>query len=244
MQLRFIRLFVRRLLDPAPHKLLSPPCLFAPAITTSRSPWLECDYNIHKSNSTYFTDLDMSRGNLGMLLFGKKLNMRPGSDPFWMILSGVQCVWRKEIKPYQSYEIWSRVLTWDAKWIYVVSHFVPKGKFAPSECLLKPTSMSKPPAGAQQPPAGDCAKSVFASCVARYVFKSGRRTIPPEKVVQECGLLPSGKGADGDGDMRRHEIEKIRSETLPIAQLERGWDAVHGLFEGSDGPALGYYTDL
>lgn len=229
-------------MKPSSNKLLGPPCLFAPAITASRSPCLECDYNIHKSNSTYFTDLDMSRGNLGMLLFSKLLGISRGSDPFWMVLSGVQCVWKKEIKPYQPYEIWSRVLTWDTKWIYIVSHFVPSGKFVPSRCLLKPGTEVR--SDKKERATGEYGKEIYASCVARYVFKSGRRTIPPEAVIQKCDLLPSRANTSQDDNMSMGEIENIRREALPIAQLERGWDAVHGLFTGGGGLALGYYVDL
>lgn len=94
---------------------------------------LECDYNMHKSNTTYFTDLDMSRGNISLVLFRKPFNPFPGPEHFIMILRGANCVWRKEIAPYVAYELWTRVLAWDEKWIYLVFHFVKAGKFVPSE---------------------------------------------------------------------------------------------------------------
>ncbi|KAJ9148845.1 Capsule polysaccharide biosynthesis protein [Pleurostoma richardsiae] len=130
---RFLRTFIRRLTDPAPSVYLSPRCLFLPAINTTRSPLFECDYNIHKSNSTYFTDLDISRGNISLVLFRKPFNPFPGPNQLLMVLGGAQCVWRKEIKPYQSYELWTRVLSWDEKWIYLVSHFVERGRFVPQD---------------------------------------------------------------------------------------------------------------
>jgi hypothetical protein len=70
-----------------------------------RSLALECDYNLYKLNSTYFIDMDMSRGNLSLILFSKAFNPFPGLTYFTMILGGTMCTWRKEIKPYARYEL-------------------------------------------------------------------------------------------------------------------------------------------
>ncbi|KAK1144819.1 hypothetical protein N8T08_004831 [Aspergillus melleus] len=136
--IRFLRTLTTRLLiSPIHNHHLHPTHLFLPAIHRTRSPASECDYNIHKSNSTYFTDLDISRGNLSLLLFSQGLSFRPSHHHAVMILSGVQCVFRREIKPYQGYEVWSRVMSWDEKWVYIVSHFVergPGGRFRRGRC--------------------------------------------------------------------------------------------------------------
>ncbi|CRK48685.1 hypothetical protein BN1723_008132, partial [Verticillium longisporum] len=134
--LRFLRAFVRRLTDRAPNKHLSPRCLFLPAISGTWSPALECDYNLHKSNSTYFTDMDMSRGNFSLVLFSKPFNPIPGPKHFTMILGGTTCIWRREIKPYQAYELWTRIISWDDKWLYVVTHFVRASKFKPAKYII------------------------------------------------------------------------------------------------------------
>ncbi|KAF0327742.1 capsule polysaccharide biosynthesis protein [Colletotrichum asianum] len=219
--IRFLRAFIRRLTDTAPPKHLSPRCLFLPAISATRSPMLECDYNMHKSNSTYFTDLDMSRGNISLALFRKPFNPFPGPNHFIMILGGANCVWRKEIAPYEAYELWTRVLTWDEKWIYLVSHFVKAGKFVPSEYAMQPGSTAKK-SRSRGNTVNDPQKAVFASSIARYVFKNGRKTVPPEKALLECGLLP------GD-EAELVEVERLRLKWLPVAQLKSGWDAVHKL---------------
>ena len=41
-----------------------------------------------------------------------------------MALGGVTCTFKRELKPYRKYEIWTRVLSWDEKWVYVISHIV------------------------------------------------------------------------------------------------------------------------
>lgn len=94
---------------------------------------------MHKSKSTYFTDLDMSRGNISLVLFREPINPFSGPKQFIMILGGAQCVWRKEIARYEKYELWTRVLSWDEKWIYLVTHFVKADVFVPGEYAMQPT---------------------------------------------------------------------------------------------------------
>ncbi|KAL9950071.1 hypothetical protein ACHAQF_004522 [Verticillium nonalfalfae] len=239
--LRFLRAFVRRLTDRAPSKHLSPRCLFLPAISGTRSPALECDYNLHKSNSTYFTDMDMSRGNFSLVLFSKPFNPMPGPRHFTMILGGTTCTWRREIKPYQAYELWTRIISWDDKWLYVVTHFVRANKFKPSEYVMQPgkgghsqKSQVAEKKSDEQEDAEEKLKAVFASSVARYVFKNNRRTIRPEEVLAIVGLLPTNEA-------ELVEIEASRAKALPIGRLEAGWDAVHLSFEPG-AAALGWYN--
>lgn len=258
--MRFIRALVTRLfLSPITEKELNPECLFLPAIHRTRSPLTECDYNIHKSNSTYFTDLDISRGNLSLLLFSQRLSFQPTSTTAVMILSGVQCVFRREIKPYQPYEVWSRVLSWDEKWIYILSHFVERGAVRHKKYLLQPKKHKDRCSGNKSQ--SNQAHKVFASAVSRYVFKQGRKTFPPEKMLIECGLLPAKRNAQ-DSELDRvseesdyleevgekkstwRSIEERRKRDLDTVQLKLGWDAVHNCFDGDDSAALGRYTDL
>ncbi|KAL6922907.1 hypothetical protein FSHL1_000179 [Fusarium sambucinum] len=232
--IRFLRAFVRRLTDSAPDKHLSPRCLFLPAISATRSPALECDYNLHKSNSTYFTDMDMSRGNFSLILFSKAFNPFPGPTHFTMILGGTTCTWRKEIKPYAKYELWTRVLTWDEKWLYVVTHFVKPGVFYPDEYVMQPTKKVTVGKRCKEDP--EPLKCIYASSVARYVFKNNRRTIAPETALRECGLLP-------DDDESMLKVEETRVSNLGIGRLEAGWDSVHNSFQYR-GAALGWYNSV
>lgn len=61
------------------------------------------------------------------------------SSKLSLALGAVSCVFRKELAPYEKYEVWTRVLSWDRKWLYIVSHFVKKGsKIEPEEYTLYP----------------------------------------------------------------------------------------------------------
>ncbi|KAI0130687.1 hypothetical protein F4814DRAFT_403280 [Daldinia grandis] len=179
--------------------------------------------------------MDMSRGNFSLVLFSKLFNPFPGPSHFTMILGGTSCTWRKEIKPYQPYELWTRLLSWDDKWVYVVTHFVKAGAFKPEEYVMQP-SKNKSKRTSKNNKSTDLLKAVFASSVARYVFKSGRRTIPPEQALRQCGLL-----VHDEADLA--EIENVRTKGLPVGRLELGWDAVHSCFDPGL-TALGRYSSV
>ncbi|KAI0906235.1 capsule polysaccharide biosynthesis protein [Ustulina deusta] len=172
-----------------PSSAYTPDRLFDPVKTETHVTLLEVDYNIHKSNSTYFADLDVSRTHLVGHLLGRGCRalhanastklVRDPSDParaakgaFGVVLGGVQCSFKKELKPYQRFEMWSRILSWDRKWMYIVTHFVEPGA-APEEAW---------------------ASKIHASAVSKYVFKIGRLTVHPAVLIEASGLFPERPG--------------------------------------------------
>lgn len=198
--------------------------IFRPVITTSRSPLYECDVNMHKSNSTYFTDLDLSTMHLLCRLFKAALDptLRPkpqspsnaSSDTFGRIvwfLGGTSCQWLKEIKPYQRYEMHSRVLSWDQKWLYISTHFVP------TRSTVK----------------GKETTTVFASAMSKVVFKEGRKTVPPAVVFDLVGLCPSLKPsimlstAGVISSRARDAVEQERLRGLKLATHFAALDDLH-----------------
>jgi hypothetical protein len=241
--------------------------LFEPVITQTSSPLLECDFNIHKSNATFLTDLDINRVHLLATLFKTVVDpsLRPGPTPSGALggltaaLGGVSCSFRREIKPYESYEIWSRVLSWDDKWLYIISHFVRSGAVKPTTYRLK--SSSKPSRGTSKSSSSTAAlngnekdthmftcteelskKVVFASAISKYVFKQGRRSIMPKVVLQELDLLPAETGLSGNAhewDAARVELE--RAKGMELAGLFASLDGLHGRFSGGSAAALGRF---
>ncbi|ESZ91385.1 hypothetical protein SBOR_8237 [Sclerotinia borealis F-4128] len=193
---------------------LGPSSLFLPVITTSHAPLWECDYNLHKSNSTYFSDLDVTRSHIICCLLEpgihalqqnltKKLVLDKNGNAVkgrWgIMLGGVMCNFKREIGIYQSYEMWSRVLCWDRKWIYVVTHFVKKGTVRPRGFVLGDGSwFGGGNARFEEGEQGDAVevdeKAVFASAVSKYVMKLGRLTVHPEVVLNASGVLPERPG--------------------------------------------------
>ncbi|KAK8220655.1 hypothetical protein IWZ01DRAFT_426073 [Phyllosticta capitalensis] len=191
---------------------LPPRALFQPVITSTRTPITECDYNLHKSNSTYFSDLDISRVHLVSALLrngirrlsskDKTQDNAPGTShvkgAFSIALGGITCHFKREVKPYARFEIWTRLLAWDHKWLYFVSHMVRPGTAKPSSFALQPW---KKPAGkgrrldALSEEERDQMREklkgqIYATSIAKYVVKKGRWTVAPELVLTNSGLLP------------------------------------------------------
>ncbi|KAI9649441.1 hypothetical protein NHQ30_002017 [Ciborinia camelliae] len=195
---------------------LRPSSLFLPCITTSHASFWECDYNLHKSNSTYFSDLDVTRTHIICCL------LEPGIDALkknttqklvvdkngvavkgrWgIMLGGVMCNFKREIGIYHGYEMWSRILCWDRKWIYMVTHFVKKGTVRPRGFVLGDGSWLGGGRNARFEEVegeGDAVevdeKAIFASAISKYVMKLGRLTVHPEVVLNASGVLPERPG--------------------------------------------------
>lgn len=199
---------------------------------------------MHKSNSTYLSDIDISRANCAVLLFGDHVATNPWSNKPMLMLGGVQIIWRKEIKPYTDYEVWTRALAWSDKWFYAVTHFVQKGAFKP-QLYLQDAKMSTHEAedviNASAKKAKDMrdvhAKKIYASAISRVIVKKGRQGIKPADFLAECGLLPTDPTALA-------KVEEQRLRNLKLVEEGGAWDGLHGTFFDCTDLALGRYTDL
>lgn len=132
-------------------------------LTTYASPF-ECDLYLHKNNATYFTELDISRGDLMTKIFQKmfvesKNPLTPkGSWPY-LPVANVFTNFLKQINPFEKYNVYSSVICWDDKWIYVLSRFTKNND-----------------------------KVLCSISLTKYVFKNGRKTINPRDALIYCGL--------------------------------------------------------
>ncbi|KAK7540828.1 uncharacterized protein J3D65DRAFT_616633 [Phyllosticta citribraziliensis] len=167
--------------------------LFAPHILSTFSPPLEHDSNLHKSNSTYFSDLDISRSALLARLFLPTLRhaaKRSGSGglgvKLTVALGGAQADFKRGIG-LQRYAVVSRIVGWDRKWVVVGSWFVgPRHQRSSTEEK----------------------RTVYASALAKYVFKAGRATIRPIIIMVAAGLLPLAAldGLDGEKGQAAQQV--------------------------------------
>ena len=251
-QFRFFRgLIYQVYFQPTP---IPPHALFQPVITSSRTVLLEIDYNLHKSNSTYFANLDISRTHLYFALFrngirkdsprffggrGDAVEKRLDSSTWYgigtghaVILGAVSCSFRREIAPYQRYEMWTRILAWDRKWLYMVTHIVQPGVARPAAYTLQPWKR-----GSVTPAQGsDMDKTqreklkaaVLATCLSKYVIKKNRRTVSPEVALMRCDMLPPKP--EGWAFQDRSSAEKMSVEDAvlptPITEADWNWDTI------------------
>ena len=276
-QVRIFHSFIYHILRRP--KALPQRALFHYSVTSSRTSLLETDYNIHKSNSTYFADLDVSRSHLvthllgpGMPIIGNNAKNKRVLDKEGKVIAGsfgiglgaVFCSFRKEIAPLQGYEMWSRILSWDRKWLYIVTHFVVKGKVRPTawDGRRMGRTRNKVQKADGSGELVDFSKYVIATAMSKYVFKLGRFTVHPALVVEAAGLLPerpgegwiggeSGTGTpedlgdldeevDGEAwDWRRVEAERRRG--LAYAEHFAALDGTNSLFDGGEDGAIGNF---
>ncbi|KAG5916359.1 hypothetical protein E4U42_007689 [Claviceps africana] len=251
---------------------LTPRALFKPMISETRAPLLEIDYNLHKSNSTYFTDLDVARTHLvsyltrpamrnlthnaktGLVLDPK--SNKPARGAMGIMLGSVACSFKREIRAYRAYELWTRVLAWDRKWLYMVTHFMPRGTAKPTEWLDPRFGRVRTRSGHDA--SGGWERTMHATAVSKYVFKLGRLTVHPAVVLANSGLLPERPGGwtsgadqlgdetvdlgdvdlavDGEWDWRR--VEAQRRKGMQMAEHFQALDETSDLFDGGTFGAL------
>lgn len=193
------------------------------SITTSSFIDFASANNNAETNSSYFSDIDIARTHLVCTLFSTGIeHMRGGTGVITgahrpvlgLPVGGVSCTFKKELKPYEPYELWTRVLSWDEKWVYIVTHFVKAGVLTPSKYTLYPQQNStdnrnmKPTTTIDEMEEND---AVVATALSRCVFKQGRQTIAPTTMLQLSGLLPK------DGSEA-----KSTSTSTPLPKPARG----------------------
>ena len=117
----------------------------------------------------------------------------PNKGRFRIMLGSVMCSFKREIGIYEPFEMWTRLLCWDRKWVYLVSHLVKKGTVKPSAYILtdgswftKGYKKVEGHVGSQEIDE----KAIFATSISKYVVKLGRLTIHPEVMLEASGLLP------------------------------------------------------
>ncbi|KAH6642659.1 hypothetical protein C7974DRAFT_106856 [Boeremia exigua] len=263
---------------------IPPHALFQPAITSTHTSLLETDYNLHKSNSTYFSDMDISRTHLftailrngikkNSRLYGAKKSQLNGAigatqgtrGSHIIALGGICCNFKKEILPYRKFEMWTRLLCWDRKWFYLITHLVKPGMGKPESWTLQPWRKTKKPGNDVSEE--ELLKSVYATAIAKYVIKRGRITVPPEQALIDADMIPVKpegwvwQGAEEHADVNGHAngalpkpvegtewnwdiIEAERQRGLKVAEKFAEMDGMHNFFDGGKNGALGEYPDL
>ncbi|EAW13615.1 uncharacterized protein ACLA_043340 [Aspergillus clavatus NRRL 1] len=169
--------------------------LVKPRSIFTHAPILELDLNVHKSNSTYFSDLDVSRTALmsslimkGAALLETRLHKQQKFGYLHFILGSVYTNFKREIPAYAKYEVQSHIASFDEKWIYIVTYF------------LKPSRGKKGKKAA--PAAVDdevLRKRLFAVSISKYVLKKGRYTVPPREAFEAAGFTPMSASGAANG---------------------------------------------
>lgn len=135
---------------------------------------------------------------------------------------------KREIKCWQGFEMWTRILCWDRKWFYVVTWFVEKGSVKPKGWTLQPWRNKQPVQGREIEGEDAGTKreaetrkgahpAIFATGLAKYVCKRGRITVPPERILGASGLLPPKPKEHKTPPMTESPAVPIEGDALPTA---------------------------
>lgn len=158
------------------------------------------DLNLHKSNSTYFSDADIGRSYLMAHITKESYNKRraAGKRDIYIAVGGVAAVFMKEIKIYTRYRVTTRILTWeDKKWFFAVTHFHS----------IKPGKDGK--------------TILYAAIFTKYCFKDVRKTIPPADLFMHAGILPPMPVEQAKAMSRTGSDSGFESEDLAEAALRK-----------------------
>ena len=194
------------------------------------------------------------------------------------IIGSVTTSFKKEIRIFQQYEVWSRILTWDQKWLYIVTHFVQKGSVKHSDLVTHTLSTGDVfgkciRAGGKASRDKPSRPVVFATSVSKYVFKKGRLTVAPERLLRASGLLgesdktgdlatqnqgpqakcteaTTSKNTDDEGSIEIDQV--IEKERLRGMKYSKAWAELESLHEElvrknetSDCvPVIGHFSDI
>lgn len=136
----------------------------------------------------------------------------PIKGSFGIALGSVMCSFRREIPGYSTYEMWSRIISWDRKWLYMVTHILPKG-------TAKPTEWLDPGFGGvrvrtPKDSSNGWEKKIHATAISKYVFKVGRFTVHPAIVMDNAGLLPERPGGWMSGD------NQLGDESVDVSDID------------------------
>lgn len=180
---------------------------------------------------------------------------------FGLALGAVSCTFKREVKPYEAYDMWTRILSWDEKWIYIVTHFVRKDAAQARSISLYPKQKSQDHSRENGTAEKfDPKNGIIASALSKCVFKQGRKTLSPEFMLRASGLLPPvtpnsvsthidlqaslgvKDGGENAWSIERIEDERRRGILVASFLASQGQQALEEEFS-ADSEVLGRHSD-
>ncbi len=87
----------------------------------------DLDINLHMNNGRYLSLMDLGRLDLMMRLGVMRELFRLGWRP---VIGSLTIRFRRPLDPFQRYEIHTRLVCWDEKWMYLEQRFEAHGEMA------------------------------------------------------------------------------------------------------------------
>lgn len=94
----------------------------------------DLDLNFHMNNGRYLTLMDLGRMDLtcksGLLKLILKKNYRP-------VAAAINIIFMKQLSPFESFTLETKVLSWDHEWFYLEQSFRKKNNQIAAHAIVK-----------------------------------------------------------------------------------------------------------
>lgn len=164
---------------------------------------LECDFfGYHKNNATYFTELDLCRTECTLNALHRyfKLAVMKKKSLTYIPLASICNHFMKETKPFENYEMRTKIVGWGDKWLWLITVFTVDEKIRVIEdrggtdadkksCHSQSYNVPEnvPPLYLHQKEGDKIGKRIYCLSLGKLVFKAGRKTLQPWEVVKLAG---------------------------------------------------------
>lgn len=81
----------------------------------------DIDYNLHLNNAKYLSFMDLGRFDL---TFKSGLAKHLIKNKWKVMAAAVNIIYRKQIGPFEKFDLVTKVLCWDEKWFYIEQDFM------------------------------------------------------------------------------------------------------------------------
>lgn len=87
----------------------------------------DLDVNLHMNNGRFLSVMDLGRFDLSFRTGLGRAMLRNRWKP---LVGGITMRYRRSLEPFARYELHTRLLGWDAKWVYLEQRFLRGGEVA------------------------------------------------------------------------------------------------------------------
>jgi acyl-CoA thioesterase FadM len=94
----------------------------------------DLDVNVHMNNGRFLSVMDLGRFDL---TFRTGLGRAMLRNRWMPLVGGVTIRYRRSLDPFERYELHTRLLGWDAKWVFLEQRFLKRGGDLAAEGIVR-----------------------------------------------------------------------------------------------------------
>ena len=94
----------------------------------------DLDVNVHMNNGRFLSVMDLGRFDLS---FRTRLGRAMLRNRWTPLVGGISIRYRRSLDPFERYDLHTRLLGWDAKWVYLEQRFLKGGGELAAEGVVR-----------------------------------------------------------------------------------------------------------